>query len=103
MPALIGYAVALLTAAVLVNRLGSYAYLLPRRVSPELMPPRVNYTVFIQQQLLQRAEMPPSRCRVLLDCVGRSGLSERLDSKASQVIESDNEYRHSQHRHPPMA
>jgi len=43
---LIGYAVALLTAAVLVNRLGSYAYLVRRRVSPELMPPRVSYTGF---------------------------------------------------------
>ena len=37
-PALIGYAVALLTAAVLVNRLGPYVYLPRRRIVPELMP-----------------------------------------------------------------
>ena len=41
-PALIGYTVALLTAAVLVNRLGPYAYLPQRRISPELRPPRVS-------------------------------------------------------------
>jgi hypothetical protein len=55
-PALIGHTVALLTAAVLVNRLGPYAYLPHRRISPELRPPRVS------------AEIPPSRRRVLPIC-----------------------------------
>ena len=41
-PALIGYTVALLTAAVLVNRLGPYAYLPRAGSSPELRPPRVS-------------------------------------------------------------